>query len=80
MDVNVDAGATVEGDKSGQSFIYSDLDVDDRNVTILRLKMVGIKKEIMNKSIYKYCTNCGYKIKRNAKYCSECGHHRENCC
>ena len=72
---SVDAGATVEGGKSGQSFTYSDLEVDNSHVVTLRLKMVGINKERSMKN-YKYCTNCGTKVNRRDKYCSECGYRR----
>jgi hypothetical protein len=69
----IEKGATVEGGSSNQSFTYSDLDVEEY-ATVLKLKMVGIKKGTMDKSIYKYCSDCGYELKRRAKYCSECGH------
>lgn len=72
VDSFVEKGATVEGGSSNQSFTYSDLDVET-HATILKLKIVGIKKESMRSSTHKYCSNCGYKIKRRAKYCSECG-------
>jgi len=77
MDAMVDAGATVEGGKSGQSFTYSDLKVDDTRVVTLRLKIVGINKE-RSMGKYKYCTNCGSKMSRKDKYCSECGHSRHS--
>lgn len=68
----VDNGATIEGGHSSQSFTYSNLDVED-TVVVLTLKMVGLKKSDKVISMFKYCSNCGYKLKRNAKYCSECG-------
>lgn len=70
---SADAGATIEGGKSTQSFMYSDLEVED-NAVVLKLKLVGIKdtKE-MRSSIYKYCTSCGHRVKRVNKYCPECG-------
>ena len=77
MDAMVDAGATVEGGKSGQSFTYSDLKVDNTRVVTLRLKMVGINKE-RSMGKYKYCTNCGSGVRRKDKYCSECGHSRRS--
>ena len=75
MDVSVESGATVEGGKSGQSFTYSNLEVDENNAVTLKLKTVGINKEIPMKE-HKYCTNCGNKVSRRDKYCSECGHRR----
>lgn len=70
---NVEDGATIEGGKSNQSFVYSSLDVDD-SPTILELKIVGIKdtKEA-DRLLHKYCSSCGSKVKRTAKYCVECG-------
>jgi hypothetical protein len=66
-------GATIEGGKSTQSFMYSDLEVED-NAVVLKLKLVGIKDIKMMDRTYKYCSNCGFKVKRVDKYCSECGH------
>jgi len=70
----VSAGATVEGSKSNQRFSYSSLEVEDSVVT-LKLKIVGINNsDVVRDNVYKYCSNCGSKIKRTDKYCSECGH------
>jgi len=70
----VSPGATVEGSKSNQRFTYSDLEVEDHAI-VLKLKIVGIDKgEKMRGTKYKYCTQCGQKVKRVDKYCSECGH------
>lgn len=70
---NLEDGATIEGGNSNQSFVYSNLDVEDIP-TILYLKIVGIKdsKEV-GSFMYKYCSNCGRKVKRSDKFCSECG-------
>jgi len=70
---NLEDGATVEGGNSNQSFVYSNLNVENFT-TILQLKIVGIKnsKEADN-LVYKYCSNCGYKVKRSDKFCPECG-------
>ncbi len=67
-------GATVEGSKSNQQFTYSSLEVEDYAV-VLKLKIVGIEKKdsVMYHSKYKYCTQCGQRVKRVDKYCSECG-------
>lgn len=70
---SLEDGATVEGGHSNQSFVYSNLDVEDF-VTVLQLKIVGIKdSKEADDLIYKYCSNCGYKVKRSDKFCSECG-------
>lgn len=71
-DTVVSDGATVEGGSSTQSFSYSNLDVED-NATVLRLKIVGIDKSATERSMCKYCSNCGYKINRRDKFCSGCG-------
>jgi hypothetical protein len=71
---SVEAGATVEGGRSNQSFVYSDLDVEDFPTTILQLKMVGIKDtKQADKLIYRYCSKCGSKIRRDDRFCRECG-------
>ena len=71
---NVEDGATVEGGRSNQSFVYSDLDVEDFPTTILQLKIVGIKDiKQADKLIYRYCSKCGSKVKRNDRFCRECG-------
>lgn len=71
---NVEDGATVEGGRSNQSFVYSNLDVEDFPTTILQLKIVGIKDtKQADKLIYRYCSKCGSKVKRNDRFCRECG-------
>jgi len=71
---NVEDGATIEGSRSNQSFVYSNLDVEYFPTTILQLKMVGIKDtKQADKLIYRYCSNCGSKVKREDRFCRECG-------
>jgi len=71
---NVEGGATVEGRRSNQSFIYSDLDVENFPTTILQLKIVGIKDtKQVDKLIYRYCSKCGSRVKRDDRFCRECG-------
>ena len=71
---NIEDGATVEGGRSDQSFVYSNLDVEDFPTTILQLKIVGIKDtKQADKLIYRYCSNCGSKVKREDRFCRECG-------
>lgn len=67
-----DAGATIEGSKSNQSFQYSNLDVEFRPSTILELKLVGLKTRPVNRNM-KYCSQCGRRVKQRDKYCSACG-------
>jgi hypothetical protein len=70
---SLEDGATIEGGHSNQSFVYSNLDVEDIP-TILYLKIVGIKdSKQADKLIYHYCSKCGFKVKRSDKFCSECG-------
>lgn len=70
---DVECGATVEGGLSDQNFVYSDLDVEDYP-TILTLKLVGIRKNKFINNKYKYCTECGQKLRQTDRYCSTCGH------
>lgn len=70
-----EAGATVEGSYSNQSFHMSNLEVEDYS-TIIQLKMVGIKNQrhsSLSRLDYKYCSSCGSEVKRKAGFCSECG-------
>jgi hypothetical protein len=64
------SGATIEGSKSGQSFVYSNIEVEDTPV-VLKLKLIGITNS--RKKNYTYCIECGSKLKHKSKYCSECG-------
>jgi len=68
---DTEAGATVEGRHSGQSFTYSNLEVES-HATILGLKIVGIrrgKRPVQGR----YCTSCGHRIRKNDRYCGGCG-------
>lgn len=72
-DTPVSDGATVEGGSSTQSFVHSNLDVED-NAVILQLKIVGIDKKVdTHDSANIYCTQCGNKARNTDKYCSKCG-------
>jgi len=65
-------GATIEGDRSNQSFTYSSLDVESFPSAVLTLKMVGIQKSVLHVTS-KYCTNCGVEARKNDKFCGNCG-------
>jgi hypothetical protein len=67
-------GATVEGGRSNQSFIYSDLEVDSI-ATVIQLKIVGLKNSpaVVQQTGYRYCSQCGNKIKHADRFCSVCG-------
>jgi len=66
------AGATVEGGHSGQSFSYSHLEVESR-ATILQLKIVGIKSQRGMRTEGRFCTQCGSRLRKQDKYCAGCG-------
>jgi len=72
VDAVAEAGATVEGGYSGQSFDYAELDVES-HATVLELRMVGIRTNTPRFSAKQYCTSCGHRIKRNDRYCGGCG-------
>lgn len=65
-----EAGATIEGRRSNQSFSYSSLDVESHS-TILRLKLVGLRDRVRTAS--RYCRNCGNAVGKSDKYCANCG-------
>ena len=66
-------GATVGGSVSNQDFSYSNLDVEHNPSAILRLKLIGIKNDYNIVDMYRYCNQCGRRIKRRDRYCSACG-------
>jgi len=78
------AGATVEGGHSGQSFVYgSDFQTETYPVT-LELRIRGIDRSEMDwedhpnpshqpKKRIKFCPNCGAKRHGMAKFCASCG-------
>lgn len=67
-----ESGATVEGSKSNQSFVYSTFIVEDVS-TIIQLKLVGISKNDAHYRDANFCSKCGRKINSNDRYCSGCG-------
>ena len=70
---SLEDGATIEGGRSNQSFVYSNLDVEDVPTT-LYLKIVGIKdSKQVDKLIYRYCSKCGFKVKKTDNFCYRCG-------
>ncbi len=68
---DTEAGATIEGGRSNQSFTYSSLDVES-HTTVLELKIVGIRKNRRTVS-KQYCTSCGHLVRKNDRYCGGCG-------
>ncbi len=79
-----DAGATVEGGHSGQSFTYgSDFQTESRPVT-LTLRIRGLDRREMDwedrpsrskkqKKRIRFCPSCGAKRHGMAKFCASCG-------
>jgi hypothetical protein len=69
-----EAGATIQGGRSNQSFGYTQLVVEER-ATILQLKMVGIHQSDRTRTISrgKFCTQCGHKVRHQDRYCGGCG-------
>ncbi len=72
-------GATIEGSKSNQSFVYGNIGELESSVTILRLKILAPVNSVtttattITETKHRYCTECGKRIKYNDKYCSRCG-------
>jgi hypothetical protein len=78
------AGATIEGGYSGQSFVYgSDFQTETFPIT-LQLQIRGLDRRELDwedrrqpalrpKKRIKFCPNCGAKRHGMAKFCSSCG-------
>lgn len=70
---STEVGATIQGGHSGQSFGYTDLEVEEK-ATILQLKMVGIRRPKSSSiSGSKFCTQCGHRLRKRDRYCGGCG-------
>ena len=78
------AGATVEGGHSGQSFVYGDDFQTEAYPTTLELRIRGIDRSEMDwddrprtpsrpKKRIKFCPNCGARRHGMAKFCDSCG-------
>lgn len=71
-----EAGATVYGDHSNQSFCDVYMDVEDSPAVVITLLLRGWSQETLPtiNSNCLYCSNCGLKAsKKSDKYCSRCG-------
>ncbi len=87
--ISEDAGATVEGGHSGQSFVYANDFPTETHPTTLTLRVRGLKegsfctepiqydwqhkKGEHPKKRIKFCPNCGAKRHGMAKFCASCG-------
>lgn len=82
--VSEDAGATVEGGHSGQSFVYGNDFQTESYPTTLTLRVRGLDKREMDwedspnplrqpKKRIKFCPNCGAKRHGMVKFCASCG-------
>jgi len=69
------AGATVEGSESNQSFgsvITREKDIF--STTELTLKLVGHKEPVLaQKTRTSYCPRCGYEVRSSWNFCISCG-------
>lgn len=66
------AGATVEGDVSHQSFHRVHFEGKQYPSTVIKLQLKGLDKEITTKDRL-YCASCGRRVRYNFKYCPRCG-------
>jgi len=70
-----ETGRIAQGDKSSQSFSYSDGNFNSFYDERLEIKILPISaKPVEIKELNKHCTNCGAKIKKQTwKFCPVCG-------
>jgi len=69
---SADAGATVEGAASSQSFSRGHFGEKEYPSTTFKLWLRGVQKEVTVKDKI-YCTNCGKKTRFDYKFCPRCG-------
>ena len=71
----LEQGATIEGNRSDQSFYDVYVDIDYSKKVVCRLVLKGFREEKTVKGISrKYCDKCGAKKQRpSARYCEMCG-------
>lgn len=78
-----EAGATVEGGHSGQSFVYGDTFETETYPVTLTLRLRGIERfkweydvngrPTPRKRRIKFCPGCGARRRNLEKFCAECG-------
>ena len=66
------AGATVEGGKSDQSFSHGSFGQKDYPSVTFKFWLRGVEKEVTTEDKL-YCTSCGKKTRFDYKYCPRCG-------
>jgi len=68
-------GATVAGDDISQSFTTTNFNCASTPITTMHIQIIGKKKtQYVNNTRYKFCANCGHKMKRLDKFCVNCGY------
>lgn len=77
-----EAGATVHGSESSQSFSVGHIDVDKSKEVRIRLRIMGMEGTAepqwpKGKELALYCTRCGNKSGIFNKFCSRCGNKLE---
>lgn len=73
VSTNISNGATIEGGKSDQKFVYSNFDVRDLySFTTFEFILMGTDMAIKSRDVL-YCSHCGKKINYTYNFCSACG-------
>jgi len=69
------AGCTVNGSISDQSFTYSNAQFEDSVYTELFLRLIGydVQQQRIPSTAINYCPNCGKRRKKTDNFCSKCG-------
>ena len=72
-----EAGATVHGSLSNQTFSVGSIDADKSKPVRIRVKILGkvgtsVESIKINKT-GKYCTSCGQEAKLDDVFCAKCG-------
>jgi hypothetical protein len=67
-----DIGATVEGNKSSQSFVNTTFGEKEYPSTVIKLWLRGLDREITTADKL-YCTSCGKKLNFDYEFCPKCG-------
>ncbi len=78
-----EAGATIEGSRSGQQFVYGDTFQTEAYPVTLTLRLRGIERSRWEYDVdgrprpqkrkIKFCPGCGAHRRKSKKFCGECG-------